>query len=240
MAYCTNCGKKVGADANFCPKCGQRLIPPKESTHSRTELDEQEAAVQFVSYVARKTEDAWPTIHKNFSDFFQGKSVIEDERMAEFDLALAAIAQDLQVVKNIFAKDQAARIEKWVLKFLKCINPEDSGEYAVDEVKEYGKEFQKGIQNINAGGNPLSAIPARLIQRWLGKNIQNFDVEVNGKKTGIISPLLMMMITGVLDGFLGYWKRIKDNFELVEGPMSPEEFDEFVERTRESTAKRVY
>jgi len=186
----------------------------------KEKLTEQEAALHFVLYIIKEAQDAWPTIHKNLKESFKEKFIVEDEKMAAFDLALAAIAQDLQAVKNLFPKDQAERIEKWVLK---CIDTEDWGEYAVDEVKEYGEKFQKDIQNISAGGDPLSAIPARLLQRWLAKNIKNFDVEINGKKTGVISPILLMAVSGILTAFLGTWKRLKDNFKIVEGDIPLDE-----------------
>jgi len=186
----------------------------------KKKLTEQEAASHFVLYITKEAQGAWPAIYKSLQDSFKDKFVVEDEIMAAFDLALAAIAQDLQAVKNLFPKDQAERIEKWVLK---CIDTEDWGEYAVSEVKKYGEKFQKDIQNINTGGDPLSAIPARLLQRWLGKNIQNFDVEMNGKKTGIISPVLLMMVSSMLAAFLGTWKKLKDDFNLIEGDIP---FDE--------------
>lgn len=186
----------------------------------KKKLTEQEAASHFVLYITKEAQGAWPAIYKSLQDSFKDKFVVEDEIMAAFDLALAAIAQDLQAVKNLFPKDQAERIEKWVLK---CIDTEDWGEYAVGEVKKYGEKFQKDVQNISTGGDPLSAIPARLLQRWLGKNIQNFDVEMNGKKTGIISPVLLMMVSSMLAAFLGTWKKLKDDFNLIEGDIP---FDE--------------
>ncbi|MDQ7839184.1 MAG: hypothetical protein RDU59_11920 [Thermodesulfobacteriota bacterium] len=186
----------------------------------KKKLTEQETASHFVLYIMKEAQDAWPTIYKSLKDSFKEKIVVEDEKMAAFDLALAAIAQDLQAVKNLFPQDQAERIEKWVLK---CIDTEDWGEYAVDEVKQYGEKFQKDIQKINAGGDPLSAIPARLLHRWLGKNIQNFDVEMNGEKTGIINPVLLMMVSGTLSAFLGSWKRLKDNFKIIEGDIPLDE-----------------
>ncbi|OHA35350.1 MAG: hypothetical protein A3H73_03420 [Candidatus Taylorbacteria bacterium RIFCSPLOWO2_02_FULL_50_120] len=180
---------------------------------SKEKVTEEEAASHFVLYIIKEAQDAWPTIHKNLKDCFKDEFVVEDEKMAAFDLALAATAQDLQAVKNLFPKDQAERIEKWVLK---CIDTKDWGEYAVDEVKKYGEKFQKDIQNIKAGGDPLSAIPARLLQRWLGKNIQNFNVEMNGKKTGIIDPILLQSVSVVLTAFLGNWKRLGNDFNLIE------------------------
>lgn len=199
----------------------------------KKKLTEQEAASHFVLYIIKEAQDTWPAIHKSLKESFKDKFVVEDEKMAAFDLALAAIAQDLQAVKNLFPKDQAERIEKWVLK---CIDTEERGEYAVDEVKKYGEKFQKDIQNINVGGDPLSAIPARLLQRWLGKNIQNFDVEMNGKKTGIISPVLLMMVSSMLAAFLGSWKKLKDNFNLIEGDIP---FDENPSGLKDYTSEQV-
>lgn len=182
----------------------------------KKKLTEQEAASFFITHIIKEAESAWPIIYKQLKETFKEKFVIENEKKASFDLTLAAIAQDLQALKNLFPKDQAERIEKLVLK---KFGSDIWGEYAVDEVKKYGEEFQKGIQNINAGGDPLGAIPTRLIQRWLGKNIQNFDVKINGKKTGIIDPFLSDIIVGVLTAFIGTWKRIKDNFNLIKEDM---------------------
>jgi len=187
----------------------------------KKKLTEQEAASQIVLYITNEAQETWPIIHKNLEDSFKEKFIVEDEKMASFDLALAAIAQDLQAVKNLFAQDQAERIEKWVLK---CIDTKDWGEYATNEVKKYGEKFQKEIQNINIGGDPLSAIPARLLHRWLGKNIQNFEVEMSNKKTGIINPVLLLMVTSILANFHGKWKKLKENFKIVEGNIP---FDDF-------------
>ncbi len=179
----------------------------------KKKLTEQKAASQFVLYIMKEAQDVWPTIYKSLKDSFKEKFVIENETMATFDLALAAIAQGLQAVKNLFSTEQAGRIEKGVLKL---IDSEDWGKYAVNEVKKYGEEFQNEIQNVEIGGDPLSAIPGHLLHRWLGENIRNFDVEVNGKKTGVINPLLLMMVSSTLIASLGTWKRLKAKFKLVE------------------------
>lgn len=93
---------------------------------------------------------------------YKAKFVVEDEKTAAFDLFLSATTLDLQAVKNLFSNDQAERIEKWVFKI---IDTKDWGEYAIDEVKKYDEEFQKGLQNINEGtGGPLSAVTARLVR----------------------------------------------------------------------------
>ena len=69
----------------------------------------------------------------------------------------------------------------------------------------------------------MSAVSARLLKRWLGENIHNFEIDMgdfgNGEKTGIvsISPQMQMMVDLLLAGFIGKWKKIKDNFRLIKG-----------------------
>lgn len=183
-------------------------------------LTEQEAAMYFVADLVTETKDAWPAIYKELKGAFEEKFVIEDERMAPFDLALAAIALNLQAPKNLFPKDQAERIEKWVFKYIDEIwremATEEWGDYAVEEVKKYAEKFQKAVEHLE---NPTSAIPARLLHRWLGRGIENFEVEMNGEKTGIISLQLIMMATAALSRFIGFWKSIKNDFDLVEGDL---------------------
>lgn len=182
----------------------------------KKKLTEQEASAQFVLYIMKEVRDAWPSIHKNLKDTFKEKFTIEDENIARFDLALAAIAQDLQAVKNLFPKDQAERMYQWVLH---CIDVPEYGEYAKEEVEKYSESFQKSIDKIKQGEseNPLDTISTRLLHRWLGENIRNFEIEMDGKKTGIMSPIAVMMVTSILVAFVGTWKRIKENFKLVEG-----------------------
>lgn len=98
-----------------------------------------------------------------------------------------------------------------------CIDIENWGEYAKDEVKKYGEKFQHDLNNHE---NPIFAIPARLLHRWLGKNIQNFDVEINGKKTGVLDPILVEMLGGILiTQFSGTWKKVVlvGDVVLIEG-----------------------
>lgn len=189
----------------------------------KKKLTEQEAAFSFILYLTKETQDAWPTIKKGLEDTFKESFIVtKEDIVASYDLALAAIAQDLQALKNIFPTDQAERIEKWIFK---CIDTENWGEYAVDEVKKYSEKFQKGVENIEVGGDPLSAIPGRLLYRWLGQGLKNFEVEINGKKTGVISPVLLSITMRILASFAGTWKRITDKFELTEGELPFDFFD---------------
>src|SRR3989344_6871755 len=193
----------------------------------KKKLTEQEAASLFILYLTKEAQDAWPTIKKSLEDTFKEKFIVAEEDMvASYDLALAAIAQDLQAHKNLFPKEQVERIEKWVYKCLG--NLEDWGEYSVDEVKKYSNAFQKFLNNIEQYGNPINVIPVRLLYKWLGKNIDNLEVKIKGKKTGFFDPIIVDMVTDILvRQFVGTWKRVivTDDVELVEGDIP---FDEDV------------
>ena len=184
----------------------------------KRKLTEQEAAKHFIISIMDEASSAWPSILEELKDTFQEQFVLEDEKMAKLDLSLAAISLDLQAVKNLFTNVQADRIEKWVYEYFKG---EDWREYAVAEIKKYGKEFQEHTPNMYVGTNPLSAVSARLLSRWLGENIHNFEIDMgdlgDGEKTGIvsISPQMQIMVDLMLAGFIGKWKKIKGNFKLI-------------------------
>ncbi|MDO8459956.1 MAG: hypothetical protein Q7S74_02515 [Nanoarchaeota archaeon] len=193
--------------------------------NTKKQITEQEVASLFILYLTKEAQDAWPSIKKSLEDTFKERFIVTEEDMvASYDLALAVIAQDLQALKNLFPKDQAERIEKWVLKSL--ADTEDWGEYAVHEVEKYSNAFQKSLNNIEQYGNPINTIPVLLLYRWLGKNIDSIEVKLNGKKTGYFDPIIIEMVTHTLVmQFAGTWKRVivTDDVELVEGDIP---FDE--------------
>ncbi len=174
---------------------------------------EQEAALYFIRFMREKAQPAWPGIYRTFKDTFGVKFVVADETMAAFDLFLATIALDLQAVKNLFQAEQANRLERWVFKNIGGV--EHWGNYAVGEVTEYSSAFQNKLRV----DMPIGAISARLVHRWLGGGIRNFEAEIGGKKTGFIDVLLIDAVNETLLGFIGFWKGIKTDFTLVEGDL---------------------
>jgi len=182
----------------------------------KEQITEEQAAAQFVLSLMHETKNAWPNVYKSLRDTYKDKFAVENETMAIFDLSLAVLAQEVQALGNLFSREQAERIYKWVLR---CIDSPEYGEYARREVEEYREVFQKASKNIQAGENALEAIPTRLLHRWLGKNIRNFEIEISSKKTGIMSPLLVLYVTEILISFTGKWKRIKENFKLTKGDL---------------------
>ena len=184
----------------------------------KKKLPEHDAAGAFVLSVLKAARDGWPAAYETFREVGGNQFVVQNKQMAPFDLALVAIAMDLQAVNNLFPKDQSERIEKWVFKYL---SGGDSGEYAVNEVRQYSKAWQEAIENMT--NNPASAVAARLLVRWLGDGIKNFDMG-DGEKTGYISPLLLgataIYLTEV--ALTWSWKSLKDKYKLIEGDLPPD------------------
>lgn len=182
-------------------------------------ISEQEAAGQFCISIAMTAQGAWPVISKHLKDCYKEKFVFVDETVACYDLGLAIMALELEAVKNTFSPGQTGRIYSWILK---CLDTPEWGGYSKEEFKEYQKAFE---EDLKSNENPLCGIAARLLCRWLGKAIKDFEMNFKGKATGIIDPLLVMQVSGILAPFLGYWKGIKDKYTLTESDL-PIDFDQ--------------
>lgn len=185
----------------------------KTSASTKAVISEMKAAAESQAYVFRMAQERWPAIYKMFREMLGDKFRVDDERIAIYDLGLAATAFDLQAVQNLFPAPQAKRITDWVMKLL---DSKEWGEYSISEVEAYGDAFQHEVVRIGKGGDPMSAIPARLLRRWLGERVQDFELEIGGKKTGYMDPIMVSLAMDVLTPFAGTWKAIRDRSQLVE------------------------
>src|SRR4051812_13160288 len=189
---------------------------------SRKRLSEQEAAITVLHQTLANISEDWPSVYVSLQNSFGARFVVEDARKARFDFALAAVAQDLGALPNLFEQRQASRIEAWVSKLM---NSPEWGEYSAKELKEYRAAFEEASSEVRAGGNPMelmSAIPARLIHRLLGKAISQFAIGEGELR--FIEPILLLSMTTALVSYCGAWKRMAEEFQLVEGdlPLTPQ------------------
>ena len=191
----------------------------------KKKLTEASAANQFISIKLQEGIDFWATNYAGLKDAFGEKFRIQDQDAANFDLFLAKIALNTASLKNLFPPEQADRIRRWILKNIEA-QPSEFGDarrsklkyyeywdYRRNEIEEYEKVYN---ESIKLGENPINAIASRLLHKWFGGYVADFDFEFNGKKTGTIGPLKALLLTSIVSEGLG-WKTIKDNFDLVEG-----------------------
>lgn len=181
-------------------------------------MTEQEAIGRFMLEILQGIQGNWQAIYSSLRELFGPDFVLEDEPMAMFDFALATIALNIRPIQNLFQKTQAERLKNKIIEHLRQMNKDSMEGYALEEVIAYEKALEINPVRIKLGENPLDGISTRLLSRWLGEGIEKHEVVLGGKKTGYISPLLLMAVAEKLVGFLGFWKAVRENFDLIEEP----------------------
>ena len=176
---------------------------------SKIKLTEESAARQFVTVKLQEGKDFWAINYVALRDAFGEKFIIKDQSIGNIDLFLAKMALITASLNNLFPPKQAERIRNWILKVLD--NTEYS-EYCRHEIESYEKVYNNSVKLAE---NPVNAIATRLLYKWLGGYISDFDFEFCGQKTGTIGPLQRSLLTMIITEGAG-WKMIKDNFDLIE------------------------
>ena len=178
----------------------------------KKKITEEEAVSAFIRIVGKNAHHVRNTACTNLKDIFKDKFTIENKSEVILDFLWAMFALENQVLKNLFPKEQAESIHQLEL-FCLSDDPE-FGNFAVEEVRKYEEAFQ---QNLERGKMPTNAISARLLQRWLGKNIRNFEVQskgINGKKIKTIDPLLIEVMDSIFVSYIGTWKALKREYKI--------------------------
>lgn len=189
-------------------------LPQTSRLEGRPVISEMTAAALSNETILKRAVEEWPSIYRTFRETFGDKFQVEDERMAMFDLGLAATALDMRAVWNLFPNDQAKRIATWVEKLL---DSKEWGEYALEELRCYSGDFQAEMERAQHPGY-LGGLSTRLLHRWLGDGATEFQV----KETGELLILLVVLGDLTLSSFAGTWKAIRDQYEMMEEDMPTE------------------
>jgi len=180
-----------------------------------TELD---ASLAFTQHVLNSAKAGWPDIYTGLREAHGSGFVVDDEAFAIFDLCLAAIAQDMEALQNLFSVDQADRLRRWVLNVM---NSTEYGEYCAQEIETYRAAWREALDSSEPR-DAMNAIPALLLHRWLGSRLREFTIQVAGQRSDIISPLLVTHVMTIVMGFVGFWKRFKEQYRLVPSDLPPD------------------
>ncbi|MGD0352926.1 MAG: hypothetical protein ABSB38_05475 [Dehalococcoidia bacterium] len=176
----------------------------------KKEITEEEASRQFVLAKLQEGNEWWQQTYAGLKDTFGEKFIIQDENMGIFDLLLAKIALHINSLRNLFPSAQSKRIRGHILKYVTSLEHAD---YTINEMQEYERVYNESVRLTE---NPIDAIAARLLRKWLGERIVDFEFEFFDKKTGAISPMLLFFVDNIVTEGSG-WKIIKDNFNIIEG-----------------------
>ena len=172
-------------------------------------ITEKEVTALFIHGIFETSEKNWEAIHNDFSNTFKDYFVVNDKNMFAFHLSLAAVSLEMQALVNLFPNDQAERLKSWIFELLSQ-EPEWGG-FAANEIARYNEAFNSDLKNLGGTIVPMSAIPLRLLSKWLDNDEQNFDKQL--KFNGVLLQTTAKML---VFGFGGRWKKIKENYKIVE------------------------
>lgn len=175
-------------------------------------ITETEIAGAFFGSIIKDVDEAWPEIYKQLKDMFgkEREFKIENEDDAKINLAFAAIGLEMQALKNLFP-DRAERI---YTKALNSTGSSDDMENIKQKIDLYQDKFRESIKQYarNDHYSPIEEVAVQLIRDWFGDNVSKFYV----RDTQVVNPILAGVLNHVLMSFVGFWKKVKANFEIVE------------------------
>jgi hypothetical protein len=81
---------------------------------ARQQITELQAVAQTKIWTFEAARQQWSATYSEFREAWGPHFLVSDEREAVFDFGLAAIALDMQALLNLFPREQAERITKWI------------------------------------------------------------------------------------------------------------------------------
>lgn len=173
------------------------------------------AAAVAVRDAIENAERAWPKLMANYRKMLERPLGLRDEKQARSEFTLAIIALELGAVANLFPAEQARRLESYAQRLCQSI----FGGEASDKITEYRRVFHHALDHPNEGELPQDALWWCLLEQWLGPGLNAHEVVFEGNRTGLLNPLLPMVLTDMVfrPPFLRTWKAISEGPQLVEG-----------------------
>ncbi|MDI6816316.1 MAG: hypothetical protein QME41_03860 [Actinomycetota bacterium] len=184
-------------------------------TFLKKKISEHEAAAVFVLSIFQAVEKAWPDILNDFESYFKNEVAIPNDDFATFNLSLAITSLELSALWNLFPRDQAERLAN---ESMKCIEQMCTSEEYKDYAHEVMQVYTNSISDaLDGPESPLEYVSIGLLYLWLGEQIKNFEVEIDGQKTGHLSPVLITVMSGLIAEHigLGRWKNAKDSLRFI-------------------------
>ncbi|OGJ37433.1 MAG: hypothetical protein A2383_02445 [Candidatus Pacebacteria bacterium RIFOXYB1_FULL_39_46] len=172
----------------------------------KQKITEEKAVQFFIAMMFENVDKSWEEIRDTLK--IHDLKLKEDD-VAKYDFVLALISLQMQAIENVFSKNQAERIAKLLMN--QILSMPSLGSHAVEVIRRYDVAFKRSVEENKE--NPLLVIPALLLYRWVGEDIEKFSTKVAGQK--IINPLLIAHLAGVLTHYKGYWMKVKNNYEVV-------------------------
>ena len=180
------------------------------------EITEKEIAKIFFGSIVKNVDLAWPEIYKQLKGVFDKEYgfEIENEDAAQMNLSFAVIAIEMQALKNFFP-DQAESI---CSKVINCIGLPEDREHIKYKIDLYQDKLRESTEQYTKNDlySPFEEVAVQLVHDWFGDKVDKFYV----KNTQVVNPVLAGVLNTVLISFIGFWKKTKDDFIIIDNDLT--------------------
>lgn len=202
-------------------------------------ITEKEAVAIFTHELMEKINNKWEELFvqlNKISDNKFNQSDIKNIDSAKLDLMIIIIVLEIITVENLYSLETSKRIFDLVMKSFDQISINEVYNFR-EKIKSYSNKIKESLEQ-HRGNNkyfPLEKIADTLIHDWFGDNVDRFYLKIdkyyhgfvpdknviaewerlNGSR-GMINPYYSGVLSVVLNSFVGFWKKVRANFELVE------------------------
>lgn len=169
----------------------------------KSNLKEVEAADEFVRQLTKDVQLHWPVIAESLNMVIKTDKSLEYDKVATFEFLIALAFVQIQILPNLFPKEQAERIRWLVLRLLS--SPEVG--YQLSKFRKYQDLWDKSLKK---GNPPFAEIASILLDIFEHQN----SVRLEG--ASFRDPMTIRAVSElVLTYWGGWWKAVSKNHKLV-------------------------
>lgn len=202
-------------------------------------IKEKEATVLFIHELMKKVDNNWDELFVQLNRISDNKFNLSDIKSidhAKLDLMFIIIVLEIITVENLYSLETSKRVFDLVMKSFDEISIDKFYNFR-EKIKSYSNEIKQSLEQHQRNNKyfPLEKIADTLIHDWFADNVDRFYLKIdkyypgfepdqkvivewerlNGSR-GIINPYYLGILSVTLNSFVGFWKKIRDNFELIE------------------------
>jgi hypothetical protein len=176
----------------------------------KKKMSESAAAIIFCVHINHWAAENDDKIKKDFLHYFLKDTATIDDLTPHSDgLFNATVAECSKALFNLFPLPQALRLRNKVCETMDIMGQTSLFEFFMDVKSDPDRHL---LQNDPM--NEMYAIPARLLEYWLGEKLRMLYVKIGDVE--LLSHLEVMFIIEAISPKFMFWKNFKTNYKIIE------------------------
>lgn len=170
----------------------------------KTKKSELEAATAFVLTFFEHGQAHWPSIRADLQILDPQFAILAKDKVAAYELTLAAIASHLHAVENLLPADQASRVRAHVLE---CLSRASTSNYPREAIAEYDAAWDNSLSQVEP---PFIGVASVLYDKL------RLSSSVSVGTAVFKNPYVTMALGGAVVQFAGpWWKNYVETYRIV-------------------------